>query len=213
MIARDKYLNQLIKAKNNGFPKIITGIRRCGKSYLLKEIYKEYLLSNGVLEEDILIIELDDDKNIDLLNPLRLGAFVREWSKNKKSCYVFLDEIQRVYRIINPNLTDGKIVLSKNNDENTISFVEVVLGLSRENNIDLYVTGSNSKMLSIEVATEFRDKATEIQMRPLSFKEYYDYIGGSRNDALVEYMMHGGMPLAVLLPKEEKEVYLKKLFE
>ena len=213
MILRDKYLSQLINSKNNGFPKVITGIRRCGKSYLLKEIYKNYLTQIGVLETDILIIELDDDKNVDLLNPLKLGSFVREWSKNKSSCYVFLDEIQRVYKIINPALTNGEIIIAKDKDENTISFVEVVLGLSREKNIDLYVTGSNSKMLSSEVSTEFRDKATEIQMRPLSFKEYFDYVGGSKNDALAEYMMHGGMPLAVLLPNQDKETYLKKLFE
>ena len=213
MISRDKYLNQLIKAKNNGFPKVITGVRRCGKSYLLTEIYKNYLLNNGVEKDNILIIELDDDRNSDLLNPLKLGAFVRDWCKGKDNCYVFLDEIQRVFRIINPILTDGKIVIAKEGNENTISFVEVILGLSREPNIDLYVTGSNSKMLSKEVASEFRDKAIEIHMRPLSFYEYFNYVGGSKSDALMEYMMYGGMPLAVLSPKEEKEHYLKKLFD
>lgn len=213
MISRDKYLNQLIKAKNNGFPKVITGVRRCGKSYLLTEIYKNYLLNNGVEKDNILIIELDDDRNSDLLNPLKLGAFVRDWCKGKDNCYVFLDEIQRVFRIINPILTDGKIVIAKEGNENTISFVEVILGLSREPNIDLYVTGSNSKMLSKEVASEFRDKAIEIHMRPLSFYEYFNYVGGSKSDALMEYMMYGGMPLAVLSPKEEKENYLKKLFD
>ena len=175
MISRDKYLNQLIKAKNNGFPKVITGVRRCGKSYLLTEIYKNYLLNNGVEKDNILIIELDDDRNSDLLNPLKLGAFVRDWCKGKDNCYVFLDEIQRVFRIINPILTDGKIVIAKEGNENTISLVEVILGLSREPNIDLYVTGSNSKMLSKEVASEFRDKAIEIHMRPLSFYEYFNY--------------------------------------
>lgn len=212
MINRDKYLDQLIKAKDNGFPKVITGVRRCGKSYLLTEIYKNYLLNNGVEKDDILTIELDDDGNSDLLNPLKLGAFVRNWCKEKDNCYVFLDEIQRVFRIINPILTNGKIVIAKEGDENTISFVEVILGLSREPNIDLYVTGSNSKMLSKDVASEFRDKAIEIHMRPLSFYEYFNYVGGSKSDALMEYMMHGGMPLAVLSPKKEKEQYLKKLF-
>lgn len=212
MINRDKYLDQLIKAKDNGFPKVITGVRRCGKSYLLTEIYKNYLLNNGVEKDDILTIELDDDRNSDLLNPFKLGAFVRNWCKEKDNCYVFLDEIQRVFRIINPILTNGKIVIAKEGDENTISFVEVILGLSREPNIDLYVTGSNSKMLSKDVASEFRDKAIEIHMRPLSFYEYFNYVGGSKSDALMEYMMHGGMPLAVLSPKKEKEQYLKKLF-
>lgn len=213
MISRNKYLSQLINNKNNGFPKVITGVRRCGKSYLLTEIYKDYLIKEGVDKSNILIIGLDDDKNIELLNPIKLGSFVREWCKNKEQCYVFLDEIQRVYKIINPVLTNGEIVVAKEEDENAISFIEVVLGLSREPNIDLYVTGSNSKMLSVDVATEFRDKATEIHMRPLSFYEFYKYVGGSKNDALMEYMMHGGMPLAVILPKEEKEQYLKKLFE
>ena len=213
MIPRNKYLSQLINNKNNGFPKVITGVRRCGKSYLLTEIYKDYLIKEGVDKSNILIIELDDDKNIELLNPIKLGLFVRKWCNNKEQCYVFLDEIQRVYKIINPVLTNGEIVVAKEEDENTISFVEVVLGLSREPNIDLYVTGSNSKMLSVDVATEFRDKATEIHMRPLSFYEFHKYVGGSKNDALMEYMMHGGMPLAVILPKEEKEQYLKKLFE
>lgn len=212
MINRDKYLDQLIKAKDNGFPKVITGVRRCGKSYLLTEIYKNYLLNNGVEKDDILTIELDDDRNSDLLNPLKLGAFVRNWCKEKDNCYVFLDEIQRVFRIINPILTNGKIVIAKEGDENTISFVEVILGLSREPNIDLYVIGSNSKMLSKDVASEFRDKAIEIHMRPLSFYEYFNYVGGSKSDALMEYMMHGGMPLAVLSLKKEKEQYLKKLF-
>lgn len=213
MISRNKYLSQLINNKNNGFPKVITGVRRCGKSYLLTEIYKDYLIKEGVDKSNILIIGLDDDKNIELLNPIKLGSFVREWCKNKEQCYVFLDEIQRVYKIINPVLTNGEIVVAKEEDENAISFIEVVLGLSREPNIDLYVTGSNSKMLSVDVATEFRDKATEIHMRPLSFYEFYKYVGGSKNDALMEYMMHGGMPLAVILPGEEKEQYLKKLFE
>lgn len=213
MINRDKYLDQLIKAKNNGFPKVITGVRRCGKSYLLTEIFKNYLLNNGVEKDDILIIELDDDRNSDLLNPLKLGAFVRDWCKGKDNCYVFLDEIQRVFRIVNPILTNGKIVIAKDGDENTISFVEVILGLSRESNIDLYVTGSNSKMLSKDVASEFRDKAIEIHMRPLSFYEYFNYVGGSKSDALMEFMMYGGMPLAVLSPKKEKEQYLKKLFD
>lgn len=213
MIKRDKYLNQLITYRNNGFPKVITGIRRCGKSYLLKEIYKEYLTNNGVSEEDILIIELDDERNIFLRNPLELAKYVRNWSKNKKSTYVFIDEIQKVYRIIDPTFTEGKIVVAKDSDENVVTFVDVVLGLSREKNIDLYVTGSNSKMLSRDVATEFRDKATEINMRPLSFKEFYDYYGKSKYEAFSEYMMHGGMPLMVLLPTNEKEAYLKKLFE
>ena len=147
MIERPKYLKQLIAAKENGFPKVITGIRRCGKSYLLTDIYKAYLLENGVKEEKIIILELDDDKNEKFRNPIELGKHVRSLCNDKTMHYVFLDEIQKVYTIVNPELTEGKIVLAKDDDKEVVSFVDVVLGLSREPNIDLYVTGSNSKML------------------------------------------------------------------
>ena len=213
MIERNKYLNILIKNKNNGFPKVITGIRRCGKSYLLNTIYKEYLLNNGIDENSIIILELDDDKNINYRNPIELGKYIRNKSKNKKMCYVFIDEIQLVDTIINPIYTDGKIILSKYGQEHTVSFVDVVLGLSREKNIDLYVTGSNSKMLSSDVITEFRDKATNIHIQPLSFEEYYNYVGGSKNDAVYEYLQYGGMPLSIDLEEEDKKQYLINLFK
>lgn len=131
----------MIANRNNGFPKIITGIRRCGKSYLVKEIYKKYLLDQGFKEDHILIIELDDDRNIRYRDPLYLGEYVREYCKEKENCVVFLDEIQMVYSIINPNLTEGKHRLAKKEDDQIISFVDVVLGLSREKNIDLYISG------------------------------------------------------------------------
>ena len=213
MINRDKYLNQLVNAKNNGFPKVITGIRRCGKSFLLKEIYYEYLLAEGVAEDDIIIIELDEDKNSKYRDPLELGAFVREKCSDKEMCYVFLDEIQMVYSIVNPNLTDGKHILAGKNDEETITFVDVILGLSREKNIDLYVTGSNSRMLSTDIVTAFRDKATNIQLFPLSFEEFSAYRDIPTSEALYEYMQFGGMPLAVLKDDEDKQSYLKALFE
>lgn len=215
MIERNKYLNLLINAKNNGFPKVITGIRRCGKSYLLKTIFKKYLLEKcNVADENILIIELDDDKNIELRNPITLGKYVREYCKDKVDCYVVLDEIQKVSRIINPAFTEGKIVLAKDDDENVITFVDVVLGLSREPNIDLYVTGSNSKMLSSDIVTEFRDKATRIHLSPLSFEEYANYKKGYAPEMINEYMVYGGMPLAVLEDDEEKrKKYLSGLYE
>ena len=213
MIKRDKYLSQLISARNNGFPKVITGIRRCGKSYLLKEIYKEYLINEGVPAEDILILELDDDRNVLYRDPIQLGSYIRQYSAGKKTCYVFLDEIQKVYPLINPNLTEGKHIPAGKNDQEIISFVDVVLGLSREKNIDLYVTGSNSKMLSSDIITEFRDKATNIPLSPLSFEEYYKYVGGSAVEAIYEYMQYGGMPLAVLTDEDNKKEYLQGLFE
>ena len=188
MIKREKYLKQLVNARNNGFPKVITGIRRCGKSFLLKEIFRSYLLSDGVSPDAIIAIDLDDDKNIKYRDPLELGSYVREQCAGKKMCYVFLDEIQMVYDIVNPNLTDGK-------------------------NIDLYVTGSNSQMLSSDIVTAFRDKATNIQLYPLSFEEFNEYIGGSPAENIYEYMQHGGMPLAVQKSREDKRTYLKSLFE
>ena len=214
MIKRDKYLNQLISNKENGFPKVITGVRRCGKSYLLKEIYKKYLLDNGVSKDHILIIELDDYKNSKYRDPIELGVYVKELCKNKSMYYVFLDEIQEVYSIVNPNLTDGKHVLAKKNDEHVVSFVDVVLGLSREKNIDLYVTGSNSKMLSTDIVTEFRDKAVNIHLSPLSFEEFHSYKNKSVVEDFYEYMQFGGMPLAVLKKSEDdKKEYLKNLFD
>ncbi len=213
MIKRDKYLNQLISAQNNGFPKIITGIRRCGKSFLLKEIYREYLVNSGVQEQNILVMELDDDRNIKYRDPIALGEYVREQCRGEGKYFVCIDEIQKVYKILNPALTEGKHVLAGEKDEETISFVDVVLGLSREKNIDLYVTGSNSKMLSSDIVTEFRDKATNIALAPLSFEEYFEYIGGSATDAIYSYMQYGGMPLAVLKGEEERKEYLKNLFQ
>lgn len=213
MIKRDKYLQQLIANRNNGFPKIITGLRRCGKSFLITQIFKNYLLEQGTNEDDILIVELDDDRNIRYRDPLYLGEYAREYCKDKKNCIVFLDEIQMVYSIVNPNLTEGKHILAKNKDEEVITFVDVILGLSREKNIDLYVSGSNSRMLSSDIITQFRDKAVTIHVNPLSFEEFYEYKGGSKTEAIYEYMQYGGMPLAVLKEEDDKKEYLKGLFE
>ena len=212
MIKRDRYLAQLISNKENGFPKVVTGIRRCGKSFLLKEIYRRYLVDSWTDPDNILTIELDTDAGIRYRNPLILGKYVREYCGGKGKCFVFIDEIQLVNTIVNPAFTGDRIVLAKPGDENTISFVEVVLGLSRERNIDLYVTGSNSKMLSSDIVTEFRDKATIINIGPLSFEEFYLHAGGSKTDAFYDYLTYGGMPLAVLKDKGEKRAYLKNLF-
>lgn len=213
MIKRDKYLRQLIEAKENGFPKGITGIRRCGKSYLLKEIYRAYLIDEGVDPSHIHILELDDDRNIEFRDPLKLGEYIRKLCTDNNMYYVFIDEIQKVYALKNPNFTEGKHVPAKKSDDDIVTFVDVVLGLSREKNIDLYVTGSNSKMLSSDIVTEFRDKATNICLAPLSFDEFFCYVGGYESEALYTYMQYGGMPLAVLKKDDEKKEYLKGLFE
>ena len=214
MIERNNYLDKLIKSKENGFPKVITGIRRCGKSYLLEEIYKKYLLNNGVNEENIIIIDLDDEENYDYYDPINLSNHVIELCDDNKMNYVFIDEIQNVVPIINPVFTDGKHIKAKPEDENAITFAKIVLSLSKKKNIDLYVTGSNSKMLSTDVQTEFRDKATNINVNPLSFDEYMNYTNLEEYRAINEYLTYGGMPLAVLKDTdEEKKEYLINLFE
>lgn len=214
MIKRDTYLKILIDSKENGFPKVITGIRRCGKSTLLNVLYREYLKEEGIRDEQIIYLDLTDTDNLRYCDPIYLNDYVLELTKNKNVIYyVFLDEIQNVYSIVNPNLTSGKHVLAKKNDENIVSFVNTVLALSKKRNIDLYITGSNSKMLSTDIITEFRDKATNIQVGPLSFEEFYGFKGGSKNDALYEYMQYGGMPIAVLSATDKKRDYLKSLFD
>lgn len=215
MIKRDYYLNKLIKAKQNGYPKVITGIRRCGKSYLLKNIYHDYLISQGVKEEQIIILDLDDAGNSKYCTPLALYDYLKERTKDENVFYyVFVDEIQMVAKIINPAFTEGKIVPAKDKDENVVTFVEAVLGISRLKNVDLYVTGSNSKMLSKDVVTQFRDKTTNIHLYPLSFKEYYEYSGGDKYTAFDQYRRYGGMPASVLKETDyEKEEYLKGLFD
>ena len=213
MIERNVYLSKLISSKGNGFPKIITGVRRCGKSYLLKEIFKKHLLSEGVSEDNIIIVELDDLKNVKYRNPIELDKYIRNKCNVNTINYVFIDEVQLVTTIVNPIFTNGEYVIAKEDDKNVISFVEVVLGLSREKYIDLYATGSNSKMLSSDVITEFRDKATNISLYPLSFEEFSNYKNSRSSDTIFEYMRYGGMPLAVLKDINDKKDYLKGLFE
>ena len=206
MIERKKYLDKLISRKQNGLVKVITGIRRCGKSYLLFNIYKEYLKSIGVEDECIICLALDDDENIRYRNPLELGKHIRSLTTDEsKDYYVFLDEIQKVVTIQNPYIEGA---------EDKISFVDVVLGLMKHDNIDLYVTGSNSKMLSSDILTEFRGRGDEIRVNPLSFAEFYNAFEGDRHDAWQEYYTYGGLPL-VLAKKthEEKARYLQTLFD
>lgn len=206
-------MNSLIKSMNNGFPKVITGVRRCGKSYLLKTIFKKYLLEAGVNENNIIVIELDDQNNIYYRDPIYLGEYIRNICVGEEKYYVFLDEIQMVYNIVNPALTNGEHIIAKKDDPEIVSFVDVILGLSHMPNIDLYVTGSNSKMLSSDIATEFRDKATNISLYPLSFEEYNEYKQGYSLENLVDYLQFGGMPLAVLSDIEDKKQYLKSLYQ
>lgn len=221
---RDKYLNQLIEAKENGFPKVITGIRGCGKSYLLDTIYREYLENSGVNPKNIVYIDLEDALNYKYWDPLYLYEYVLDISKGREGVvYVMIDEIQHVYKIKNPNLTNGDHIKAKDDDKDAISFVNVILGLSKKKNLDVYVSGSNSKMLSSDIATELRNKETEIKVEPLSFKEFLDATKLEPEAALNEYMFHGGMPLSLYekndASKEEyllgliKKTYIKDIIE
>lgn len=206
MIERKKYLERLVSKKKNGLVKVITGIRRCGKSYLLFNIYKNYLKSIGVEDECIICLALDDDENIQYRNPIELGKYIRSLTVDEnKTYYVFLDEIQKVVTIQNPYI-EGV--------EDKIGFVDVVLGLMKHDNIDVYVTGSNSKMLSSDILTEFRGRGDEIRVNPLSFEEFYNAYEGDKHNAWQEYYTYGGMPL-VMNKKghDEKAKYLQSLFD
>ncbi|MBE5862890.1 MAG: ATP-binding protein [Lachnospiraceae bacterium] len=206
MIERKKYLDMLIRKKENGMVKVITGIRRCGKSYLLFDIYHKYLNSVGVDDSHIIELALDDDENIRWRNPIELGKHIRELMTDKERMYyIFLDEIQKVAEIPNPYLPGT---------DETVGFVDVVLGLMKIKNADVYVTGSNSKMLSSDILTEFRGRGDEIRVNPLSFSEFYNAYTGDKHDAWQEYFTYGGMPLVMLQKThEDKAAYLRDLFD
>ncbi|MDD4592451.1 MAG: ATP-binding protein [Parabacteroides sp.] len=206
-IQRDRYLSQIIAKKNDGMIKIITGIRRCGKSYLLNVLFRQHLMDIGVAEQNIIMLALDEDINAKYRNPLELGKYIREICANKeRSFYVLLDEIQKVDSIQNTYLPD--------NPNEKIGFVDVLLGLKKLDNVDLYVTGSNSKMLSVDILTEFKDRGEEIRVNPLTFDEFCSAYEGESRMAWIEYMMYGGMPFVMSKKGHaEKAAYLKGLFE
>mgnify|MGYP003766632065 CR=1 FL=1 len=204
MIKRERYLNQLIKKQWNGRIKIITGIRRCGKSTLLFDLFKAYLMNEGVNEEHVIAIALDDDQNDRFRSPDILSEHVRTLCADKeKKYYLFLDEIQ--YAISKAELKDK---------ENPPRLYSVLNGLLHLKNVDVYVTGSNSKLLSKDVMTEFRGRGDVIHIYPLSFSEFYEASGLDKADAYNEYMTYGGMPYLLRLESEnEKFQYLNELFE
>ncbi|MCD8336421.1 MAG: ATP-binding protein [Lachnospiraceae bacterium] len=202
-IKRDRYLTQLINRKENGLVKVITGIRRCGKSFLLFNLYYDYLISEGVSEDHIIMIALDDDLNVEYREPTELSKHIRSRILNsKETYYVFIDEVQ--YAISREEIK---------NPEN-IRLYDVLNGLLRLRNVDIYVTGSNSKMLSKDVMTAFRGRGDSVEVHPLSFKEYYDFVGGDKAEVYEEYALFGGMPLiAFKKTDDEKYSYLTNLFE
>lgn len=207
VIKRDRYLKQIIAKKKDGMIKIVTGIRRCGKSYLLNVLFRQHLLEEGVEERDIIMLALDEDVNMRYRNPLELGQYIRELCTDQsRYFYVLLDEIQKVDSVQNPYLPD--------NPKERIGFVDVLLGLKNIPNVDLYITGSNSKMLSIDILTEFKDRGEEIRVNPLTFDEFMSAYQGDIRMAWTEFMMYGGMPF-VLSKKDhaDKAAYLAGLFE
>lgn len=203
-INRDTYLDQLKAFAWDGQVKVITGIRRCGKSYLLRTLYRNYLYSQGVKPERIITIELDLAKDIRYRNPLELAAHVRKIAEGKnEQYYLFADEIQMADEVPNPYNPDGS----------KIRFYDALNDLRELHNLDIYVTGSNSKMLSTDIVTEFRGRSDEIRVHPLSFAEYYSAAGGDKAEAFFDYALYGGMPLILSRPDDEAKMsYLKSLF-
>ena len=190
-IKRDAYLEQLKIRKDNGMIKIITGIRRCGKSFLVFVLFKKYLLESGVDEEHIIEIALDGIESEELRNPKTCYLYIKERIKDDEKYYLLLDEVQFMPR-----------------------FEEVLNSLLRISNIDVYVTGSNSKFLSSDVVTEFRGRGDEIRIYPLSFSEFYAAYDGDYDDAWNEYLIYGGLPQVIQFSTErQKAEYLKNIFE
>lgn len=203
-IKRDRYLNKLISFMWDGQVKVITGIRRCGKSYLLRNLFRTYLLGEGVPADHILSFELDLTRDIRYRNPLELANRVREIVENQREqFYLFVDEIQMSDEVPNPYNPDGK----------KITFYDALNDLKSLSNLDIYVTGSNSRMLSSDILTEFRGRSDEIRVHPLSFAEYYSAVGGDKEDAFENYAFYGGMPLILSRPTDAAKMqYLRSLF-
>ena len=204
MIERKKYLEALIRRQWNHRIKVITGIRRCGKSTLLFELFREYLLSSGVSENNIISLALDDDLNEKYRDPHCLSAYVRELASDPaQKYYVLIDEIQ--FAISKEELRQK---------DQPVRLYSVLNGFLRLKNIDVYVTGSNSKMLSKDISTEFRGRGDEVKVYPLSFREFYEACGQDKMDAYNEYSMYGGMPYLFTLERDDdKYQYLSNLFE
>ena len=212
IIEREQYVNELLCKRWNGKVKIITGIRRCGKSFLLSTLYKDYLKAEGVPEDCFVEIALDKKAHVKYRNPNELYDYIINRTPDAlKRYYVFIDEIQLSFKVKNEDV-DERLVPEEDLDMLYTTFYDILNDLMGRSNLDVYVTGSNSKMLSKDIVTNFRDRGSEIKVYPLSFKEYYPISGMEKADALEEYMTYGGMPLAVLEKDEaEKRKYLKGL--
>ena len=204
MVSCDSYLNRLIRHRRNGEIKVITGIRRCGKSVLLFDLFYEYLLSQGVSDDHIIKIELDQRRFYKFRNPITLCEYVESVVQEKanEQFYLFIDEVQLTTKVID-----------KENGGIEVTIYDMLNELKAYKNLDVYVTGSNSKGLSKDIATEFRGRATQIHVFPLSFAEFYSYVGGDERKALDTYMLYGGMPrLLTLEDEKDKKDYLTSLY-
>ena len=204
MIKREFYLNQIIRNMWNGEIKVITGIRRCGKSVLLFDLFYDYLIANGTRKENIIKIELDQRKYYKYRNPITLCEYIESIVTEKESekFYLFIDEVQFTQKMID-----------KENGNIEVTIYDMLNELKAYKNLDVYVTGSNSKMLSSDIATEFRGRTTQIHVHPLSFKEFYSYKGGDERKALDEYMLYGGLPRVTQIDDEnDKKKYLSSLY-
>ena len=211
-IDRNLYLKRLISKMHNGKVKIITGIRRCGKSYLLRQIFKDYLLANGVKANHIIEVLLDQKEYVKYRDPNALYHYVLSRLSDQGEYYLFIDEIQLSWKVKREDVDLSKIA-EEDRDLAYTTFYDILNDLMAKPNLDIYVTGSNSRMLSKDIATNFRDRGSEIRMFPLNFSEFYAASGLEKTDAWSEYIVYGGMPLAVLEHDEtEKARYLAGLF-
>lgn len=212
-IARDEYLEKLQYARGNGMVKIITGVRRVGKSYLLFNLFQERLVQEGVEKSHIVAINLEAEGNERFWNPIALGEYIRGLLSEEGRYYVFLDEIQRVGKVL-PEGIDLERVAPEDREDMYVTVYDVLNGLNDRGNVDLYVTGSNSKMLSSDIATNFRGRSVEIRVWPLSFAEIYAMGGREKAELWDDYLMFGGMPQAVLEKNpQQRATLLEELFE
>lgn len=201
-INREFYLNKLIKRKNNGLIKVITGIRRCGKSYLLFNLFYDYLINSGIPEDDIITISLDDIDYAAYCDPYKLNEYIKERiTDNKHNYYIFIDEAQ--YAISKEEMKNPDI---------PVRLYGVLNALLKRRNVDIYITGSNSKFLSSDIMTEFRGRGDEIHIAPLSFSEFFPASGKNIQEAWQEYLYYGGLPHILAEPDpESKREYLERL--
>ncbi len=213
MIARQQQLERLVSVMGNGSVKVITGIRRCGKSYLLNTIFRRYLKEKGVQDDHILSVALDLDEFEALQNPRNLSSYIKKrLVSDGKTNYVFIDEIQLCYKVLKEGVRLEEVA-PEDRDSVWLTFYDVLNSLNARPNVDIYVTGSNSKMLSSDVATNFRGRKTEIQLMPLSFAEFHGHRKGEKADDWQEYLTFGGLPQVVLSATErEKTATLSELF-